>query len=166
MLSARHPGRPWFQRAFPRRGQINALDVRKNFDHQRSMAHTEKRAAFNKIVRRQPCEWCARSGKRCIDGLTVLDFRFDEEVNRYPPITRYLTLWPSKMDKSSLKSRLNIACRLLCLIQSKRKLNGGVQPHIAWEFLPLAVFVGLHFVEAVVLANTLVHASFCSTSVP
>jgi hypothetical protein len=35
-----------------------------------------------------------------------------------------------------------------------------------WPALPVAILVGLHFVEAVIDADGLVHASVCSTASP
>jgi hypothetical protein len=58
-----------------------------------------------------------------------------------------------------LKSDGNIQRRLLGTKSGEGKLGGRVQPFARRPFLPLAILVRLHGLQAVILANRFVHAS-------
>src|SRR5205809_40356 len=76
---------------------------------------------------------------------------------------RYLTLWALKMDKSSLKSGY-IRGRALHRVSGKGDFGNRVHPLMHGPTLPVPIFVGLHFIEAVIDTYRLVHAFPCSTA--
>src|SRR5450759_2557602 len=75
---------------------------------------------------------------------------------------RYLTLWALKMDKSSLKS-WNIGGRALHRVGGKGDFSNRVHALLRGPAMPVPIFVGLHFIEAVIDADGLVHAFVYTT---
>ena len=66
------------------------------------------------------------------------------------------------MDKSSLKSGY-IRGRALHRIGGKSHFSNRIHSFMDGPTLPIPILVGLHFIEAVIDANGLIHASGCST---
>jgi hypothetical protein len=64
----------------PRAVKINSLDVGKNFDREWRFAQAEEKAGFNKVVRRQSCDGCAKFGMRQVNRLAVVRVRFNKQV--------------------------------------------------------------------------------------
>src|ERR1017187_7411952 len=72
---------------------------------------------------------------------------------------RYLTLWPWKADKRSLKSWY-ILSRALHRVSGKGDFNDCSHPFMHGSALPIPIFVRFHFLVAGVDADGLVHALF------
>src|SRR5260370_30324743 len=78
---------------------------------------------------------------------------------------RYLTRRALKMDKSSLKSGY-IRGSALHRISGKSNFGNRIHSFMDGPALPVPILVGLHFIEAVIDVDSLIHASGCSTERP
>src|SRR5579859_4274328 len=75
---------------------------------------------------------------------------------------RYLTRWALKADKSSLKSS-NILTHVFHRLRSPRYFGNRSHPLVNGPVLPVPVFIGLHFLKAVISPNDSVHTSIVAT---
>jgi hypothetical protein len=70
--------------------------------------------------------------------------------------------WALKADKSSLKSS-NILTHVFHRIRSPRHLGNRTHPLVNGPALPVPVFIGLHFLEAVISAYNCFHTLIVTT---
>ncbi len=70
--------------------------------------------------------------------------------------------WALKADKSSLKSS-NILTHVFHRIRGPRHLGNRTHPLVIGPALPVAVFIGLHFFEAVISAYNCFHTLIVTT---